>query len=279
MLATDPSPDTTFPLIQQHRVTEASLVPPIALAWLNSSLSKQFDVSSLSVVRVGGARFAADTARRIRTDLGATLQQSFGMAEGLATFTDLDADEDTVIGRQGRSPLAADEILIVDDDGLPVAPGTAGNLLTRGPATARGYYRAPELNAQSFTPDGYYRTGDIVQQDERRYLTVVGRSKDQINRGGEKIAPAEVENVLLTHDAIYDVSVVGIPDRILGERTKALVVPRQSADRNELNLAGIRRYLRGRGLAEYKLPDVVTLVEELERTAVGKVSKVGHATS
>ncbi|WP_238589242.1 (2,3-dihydroxybenzoyl)adenylate synthase [Pseudonocardia sp. HH130629-09] len=273
VLATDGSPDTVFPLIERHRVTETALVPPLALAWLNSSLRPDHDLSSLRTVRVGGAKFGVEAARRIGRELGATLQQSYGMAEGLHTFTDLDADEETITTRQGRPTSDADEILIVDDEGRPVRPGSPGHLLTRGPATVRGYYRAPEHDRTVFTDGGFYRVGDLVQQDDRGYLTVVGRAKDQINRGGTKIAPEEVENHLLAHPAVHDASVVGVPDDVLGERTKAYLVPREGADTGALTLAGARAFLRERGLAAYKLPDLVEVVPAFPSTVAGKVSK------
>ncbi|MEU6697822.1 AMP-binding protein [Pseudonocardia sp. NPDC046786] len=278
VLATDGSPDSVFPLIERHRVTETALVPPLALAWLNSSLRGEYDLGSLRTVRVGGAKFGAEAAARIGRELGATLQQSYGMAEGLHTFTGLDEDEETITTRQGRPTSDADEILIVDDEDRPVPPGTPGHLLTRGPATVRGYYRAPEHDRTVFTADGFYRVGDLVQQDERGYLTVVGRAKDQINRGGSKIAPEEIENHLLAHPAVHDASVVGVPDDVLGERAKAYLVPRRDGDPAELTLAGTRSFLRERGLAGYKLPDLVEVVESFPSTVAGKVSKRAQRT-
>lgn len=137
----------------------------------------------------------------------------------------------------------------------------------------RGYYRNPEQNALAFTSDGYYRTGDIVERDERGFIRVVGRSKDQINRGGEKIAPEELENALLTHAGIHNVSVVGVDDEVLGERVKAYVIPRAPESAAELTLGKLRQFLRDKGLATFKLPDVVEVVDEFPYTAVGKVSK------
>lgn len=273
VLAPDGSPDTAFPLIAQHRVTDVSVVPPLALVWLNSSRRMDHDLTSLEVLRVGGAKFSEEAARRVRTELGATVQQSFGMAEGLTTFTGLDDDDDIKTTRQGRPTLSADEVMVVDDHGAGVSAGSPGHLLTRGPSTIRGYYLAPEHNAGSFTADGFYRTGDIVWEDEHGYLTVVGRSKDQINRGGEKVAPEEVENLILAHEAVHDVSIVGVPDDVLGERIKVFVMPREGGDVTALTLPGIREFLQDKGLAAYKLPDVLELVDEFERTAVGKVSK------
>ena len=273
VLAPNPSPDTAFELIERHRVTMVSVVPPVALAWMNSSLLQSRDLSSLQTIQVGGAKFSQSAAERIETDLGARLQQVFGMAEGLVNYTRLDDDATTVTTTQGRPISDADEVRIVDDNDRDLPAGQAGHLLTRGPYTIRGYYRAAEHNAKSFTADGFYRTGDIVTRDERGYLTVVGRAKDQINRGGEKIAPEEVENHLLAHDWVHDVSVVGIPDEYLGERSKAYVVLRTEYAATPPSSLEIRRFLRERELAAYKIPDVVEFVTEFPRTSVGKISK------
>ncbi|MCD0453055.1 AMP-binding protein [Actinocorallia sp. API 0066] len=273
VLAQDGSPDTVFPLIERHRITQSSIVPPLLLAWLNSSLKDRYDLSSLESLHVGGARLSVEAARRVRPELDVILQQGFGMAEGLVNYNRFDVDEETSVRCQGRPISPGDELLILDDEGKPVPPGVPGHLLTRGPSTIRGYFRNPEENARSFTPDGFYRTGDIVERDENGYLSVVGRSKDQINRGGEKVAPEEVENLILGHEGVHDASVVGIPDAILGERVKAFVIPRAGTDPATLRLAVIRKFLRERGLASYKLPDALEVVAEFPQTAVGKVSK------
>ncbi|WP_037145055.1 (2,3-dihydroxybenzoyl)adenylate synthase [Rhodococcoides fascians] len=272
VMAPNGSPDVAFPLIAEHGVTIVALVPPLALAWLNSSLKDQHDLSSLAVIQVGGAKFSPDSARRVRPELGATVQQSFGMAEGLHTFTRLDAGEEIITTRQGHPTTAHEEIRVVDGNNQDVERGTAGDLLTRGPSTIRGYYNAPQ-HQHVFTEDGFYRTGDIVVQDADGYLTVTGRSKDQINRGGEKVAPAEVEDLLLAHESVHEASVQGIPDAILGERVKAFLLPRAGVDPKSLSLPKVRQFLKAKGLAAYKLPDVVELVTEFERTAVGKISK------
>src|SRR5690606_4345369 len=127
-----------------------------------------------------------------------------GMAEGLVNYTRRDDPEEDVLTTQGRPISPDDEILIVDDDDNPVPPGQSGHLLTRAPYTIRGYYTAEEHNAKAFTPDGIYRTGDVVRMTPEGNLVVEGRAKDQINRGGEKIAAEEVENHLLAHPAVFD---------------------------------------------------------------------------
>ncbi|MCQ4117852.1 (2,3-dihydroxybenzoyl)adenylate synthase [Rhodococcus tibetensis] len=269
ILAPDPSPDTAFTLIEREGVTMASLVPPLALAWLAAADRTERDLSSLEVLQVGGAKFAAEAAKRVRPELGCTVQQVFGMAEGLVNYTRLDDPESTLVSTQGRPISPDDEVLVVDDHDVPVPAGTSGHLLTRGPYTIRGYYRAPEHNSTAFTEDGFYRTGDIVRLTDDGYLVVEGRAKDQINRGGEKVAAEEVENHLLAHPCVADVAVVSMPDPYLGERSCAFVVVLGEQPK----AAELKKFVRSRGLAEYKVPDKVVFVEEFPVTGVGKISK------
>ncbi|QKW40763.1 AMP-binding protein [Actinomadura sp. NAK00032] len=160
-----------------------------------------------------------------------------------------------------------------DAGGADVAPGQVGELLTRGPYTLRGYYRAAEHNARSFTGDGFYRTGDLVRVLPSGHVVVEGRKKDQINRGAEKVAAPEVEKHLLTHPAVLDAAVVGLPDPITGERSCAVLILRPTHADKAPTLRDIRNFLRDRGLASYKYPDQMERVEMLPRTAVGKVDK------
>ncbi|MEV0650149.1 AMP-binding protein [Phytomonospora sp. NPDC050363] len=271
VLAPDGSPDTAFPLIEAEGVTIAALVPPLAQVWLTAATSATADLSTLDLVQVGGARLAPAVAERIGPVLGARLQQVFGMAEGLVCYTRDDDPPELVNTTQGR-PIcdADDEILVVDDEDREVAPGEEGHLLTRGPYTIRGYFDAEAHNRNAFTVDGFYRTGDLVRRTETGHLMVTGRAKDQINRGGEKIAAAEVEQVLLAHPGVADAAVVSVPDEHLGERSCAYVVARESLPpKGSL----IRAHVRAAGLAAYKIPDKVVFVEALPRTPVGKVDK------
>ncbi|GGC53181.1 (2,3-dihydroxybenzoyl)adenylate synthase [Hoyosella rhizosphaerae] len=269
VLAPDPSPTTTFTLIEQHRVTISSLVPPLALAWLSAAKNTTRDLTSLEVLQVGGAKFTEEAARRIGPELGCTLQQVFGMAEGLVNYTRLDDPTDTIVTTQGRPISPADEIRVVDDNDNDVVLGKKGHLLTRGPYTIRGYFNAAEHNAAAFTHDGFYRTGDIVRVTPDGYIVVEGRSKDQINRGGEKIAPEEVENHLIAHPHVLDAAVVSVPDTYLGERTCAFIV----ADGTPPNPLVLKSFLRGRGVAGFKVPDLIHIVSEFPATGVGKTSR------
>ncbi|MGY5123614.1 (2,3-dihydroxybenzoyl)adenylate synthase [Streptomyces nigrescens] len=273
VLCPGPDPATAFPLIERERITMTGLVPPLALVWTEAAAETGCDLSSLDVVLVGGAKYSQEAARRLAPALGCRLQQVFGMAEGLVNYTRLDDDPETVVTTQGRPISPDDEIRIVDDAGHQVEEGGFGHLLTRGPYTIRGYWRAPEHNATAFTEDGFYRTGDIVRRTDTGHLVVEGRAKDQINRGGEKIAPEEVENIILAHPAVHDVSVVAVPDAYLGERTLAYVILRTGAE--PLKPVALKRFVRERGIAAYKVPDLVEFVDAFPQTGIGKVSKKG----
>lgn len=269
VLAPSPAPDACFPLIARERVTMTSVVPPVALLWLRAAETGGHDLSSLRVIQIGGAKLAPEVARRIRPVLGCTLQQVFGMAEGLVNYTALDDDEETIINTQGRPISLDDEILIVDDQGRDVPPGTAGHLLTRGPYTIRAYHNDPGANARAFTADGYYRTGDIVLRRPDGALVVQGRAGDHINRAGEKISAEEIEDHLLAHPQVFDAAVVSIPDEFLGERSCAFIVPRGEKPKG----AAIKAWIRQRGLAEFKVPDQVVFIDSFAETAVGKISR------
>ncbi|WP_236789560.1 (2,3-dihydroxybenzoyl)adenylate synthase [Amycolatopsis sp. GM8] len=263
VLASDPSPDTAFALIEREHVTVTAVVPPVALLWMDAAEFADEDLSSLQLLQVGGAKLSAEPAGRVRSALGCALQQVFGMAEGLLNFTRLDDSDELVITTQGRPLCPDDEVRVLDN----------GELLTRGPYTLRGYYRAAEHNARSFTEDGFYRSGDVVRQLPSGHLIVEGRVKDQINRGGEKIPAEELENHLLAHPAVHDAAVVGMADEVMGERTCAFLVVKGEAP----TLREVTAFLRERGVAAYKLPDRVEVLEKFPLTKVGKVSKADLA--
>jgi 2,3-dihydroxybenzoate-AMP ligase len=270
-MSSSPKAEDGFAVIEAEGVTITALVPTLAIRWLESSERSTFDLGSLRVLQVGGARLNPEVARRVGPELGCTLQQVFGMGEGLLNYTRLDDPEEVVVGTQGRPMSPADEVLVVDADGRPVSEGQPGELLTRGPYTIRGYYRAEEHNARAFTPDGFYRTGDVVRFDSAGNLIVEGRMKDLVNRGGEKISAEEIENLLLGHSSVSNAAAVAMPDPVMGEKVCAYVVLRPGAA--PLTVESLREYLVGRGIARYKWPERIETVDALPVTKVGKVDK------
>jgi 2,3-dihydroxybenzoate-AMP ligase len=266
-----PEPERVFGTIAAEGVTVAAAVPAVVQRWLAHAAERGSEqVATLRLLQVGGARLADEVARTVRPLLGATLQQVFGMAEGLLNYTRLDDPDDVICTTQGRPMSPGDEVRVVDEFDRDVADGTPGALLTRGPYTPRGYYRAPEQNARAFTPDGWYRSGDIVRRRSDGNLVVAGRDKDMINRGGEKVSAEEVENLAYQLPQVAHVAAVAMPDPELGERVCLYAVLKPGAT---LTLDEVRRSMAAAGAATYKWPERLEVVDELLTTKVGKIDK------
>jgi 2,3-dihydroxybenzoate-AMP ligase len=266
-----PEPARAFATIAVEGVTHTAVVPAVAGRWLDHAVEHGADdVETLRVLQVGGARLADELARRVKPVLGANLQQVVGMAEGLLNFTRLDDPEEVVCTTQGRPMCPDDEVRLVDELDHDVPEGEPGSLLTRGPYTPRGYYKAAEQNARAFTDDGWYRSGDICRRTPEGNLIVEGRDKDMINRGGEKISAEEVENLVYQLPAVAQVAAVAMPDPQLGERVCLYVVPRPGTT---VTLEEIREAMDQICVARFKLPEHLVLVDELVSTKVGKIDK------
>lgn len=258
--------EPAFKLIEAERVTMTALVPAIAQRWLeHRAVDRSADLSSLRLVQVAGSRLADEIARRVTPVLGCMLQQCYGMGEGLLCLTRPGDPAEAVCHTQGRPVSPDDELRLVDERGEPVAEGEHGVLLTRGPYTPRGYYRAEQLNARAFS-DGWYNTGDIVRQRPDGNLVIEGRQKDVINRGGEKISAEEIEDFAYQCGARF-AAAVAAPDAELGERICLYVVG------GIPDLRSLRATMKAAGVATFKLPERLVHVDSLPLTAVGKYDK------
>jgi len=271
IFTTNPAPDNTFDLIEDHQITTTALVPALAQMWAAAAEWEPADTGSLRLLQVGGAKLARPDAITLDGAFPDAVQQVFGMAEGLICYTRLDDDRDTVHSTQGRPMSELDDVRVVDERGEDVPDGVDGELLVKGPYTIRGYYRAGERGAASFTPDGYYRSGDQVRRLPSGHLVVTGRIKDTIVRAGENVAADDIEDRLLAHPAVFQAAIVGLPDPTLGESICATVV--LASDAVPPSLADIRAFLTDAGLAAFKLPDRLATVSALPVTAVGKIDK------
>jgi 2,3-dihydroxybenzoate-AMP ligase len=270
VLAASPAPDEVFPLVEQEGVTLTTLMPPLVKLWIETAPYFGVDVSGV-LLQIGSAVLPLEIARRIRPVLGCEITHWFGMAEGLLTFTRPGAPDEVSFTSTGYPLCPADELRVVDEHGEDVPPGEVGELWTRGPYTLRGYYRAEEHNARAFSPDGFFRTGDLVRFTPEGNMVIEGRVKDVINRGGEKVSAAEIEDHLLAHPAVHDVAVIAVPDDALGERTCACVIAARAGE--PPTLADLRVFLQDRGVAGYKLPDRLVHLDTFPHTRVGKVNK------
>jgi len=271
VLTESPRADDVLPLIERERITHLELVPALLIRYINTPGVADRDLSSVRVINTGGQKLQPEVKRRAESVFpNARVQEVFGMAEGLLMFVRLDDSEEVRFETAGRPVCEDDEILIVDEDRDPVPDGEVGELLVRGPYTLRGYYNVPEYNARTFTPDGFYCSGDLMRRHPSGNYIVEGRKKDLINRGGEKISAEEIENLILSHPAVLNVACVPMPDPVLGERMCAFVIPKSG---RTLTLRELTSFLTEKGLAKFKLPERLELTDDLPLSKFGKVAK------
>ncbi|GAT67124.1 AMP-dependent synthetase [Planomonospora sphaerica] len=270
VLLPTPRPEAVFAAVEAEGVTATSAVPAVVLKWVEAAGSCGRDLSSLRHVHVGGSVLSPEVAARIGPALGCRLQQVYGMAEGLICYTPADAPDEVAHATQGSPISAYDELLVVGPDGRPVPPGEPGELLTRGPYTPRGYFGVPAQNAVSFTPDGWYRTGDLVRITPGGDVVVCGRVKDLINRAGEKISAGEIETLVQEMPEVAEAAAVAVPDPEVGERVCLFVRVRPG---RTLTLDDVAGALAARGVAAFKIPERLEVLDELPHTPIGKPDK------
>lgn len=269
VLAPSTQAEDIFAAVQRERVTHIAAVVPLIAGWLAGDYERRFDLRSLRVVQNGGARLAPELRQRLRERFGCTPQEIYGTAEGLINMTRLDDPDELLLHSSGAPVCEDDEIKVLDDDGRELPDGEPGELVTRGPYTICGYYDAAEKNAEAFTPDGFYRMGDIVRK-RGRYVFAEGRRKDFINRGGEKISCEEIENLMFAHPKVKTATLVAMPDPVFGEKACAFVVPHPGQC---LSFDELIAFLRAQQIASFKLPERLEVVSELPVSPVGKILK------
>ncbi len=225
---------------------------------------------ALRIFVATGAAVPRSLARRATETLRTAVCGAFGTTEGcLATLSSPDDPPEKAWGTDGR-PLQSVRLRIRDDAGNVLGPGREGHFETHSPTMFEGYLDHPEWTAAAYTRDGWYRTGDLALIDEAGFLHVTGRVKDVINRGGEKIPVAEIEQLLHQHGAVKEVAIVAMPDARLGERACAFVVLRAGAT---LDFLAMQRFLDERRVAKPYWPERLEVLESLPRTPSGKIQK------
>ncbi|MCV0438359.1 MAG: AMP-binding protein [Hydrogenophaga sp.] len=264
-------PADMFALIQKHKVTHLKVVPALLIRLINDEAAGQYDLSSLRLIQSGGQRMQPEVRAKTRALIpGVFVQENFGMSEGTLMFVRADDPEEVKLETCGRPVCDDDEVLLLDDDGRVVPDGEVGEFTVRGPYTLRGYFGVPEYNARQFTPDGFYRSGDLMRKHASGNYIVEGRKKDLINRGGEKISAEEVENLILMHPAVQNVACVPMPDANLGERMCAFVILKPG---HELHLKELVGFLLTKEIAKFKLPERLEVLPDFPVSTFGKVSK------
>ncbi|MGW2521564.1 class I adenylate-forming enzyme family protein [Streptomyces sp. NPDC001617] len=268
-------PRTFFDLVEQERPSFFSAVPTIysMLAALPDHVRP--DTSSLRFGVCGAAPASAELLIRFEARYGFPLVEGYGLSEGTCGSTINPVAGPRRAGTVGL-PFPGQEIRIVDTDGSEVAPGSDGEVVVRGANVMRGYLGRPDETAEVIV-DGWLHTGDVGHLDADGYLTLVGRSKDMIIRGGENIYPKEIEDVLTGDPSVLEAAVIGVPDEKWGEVVVAYVQPRQGSTVDPAAL----KALCARSLTGYKRPAAFFVVEAIPKNAVGKIDKTslraGHA--
>ncbi|MBO3745220.1 AMP-binding protein [Streptosporangiaceae bacterium NEAU-GS5] len=258
--------------LMTHRITFFAGVTAMIHLMLRDPAFDPGDLPDLRTVCFGGApvaeAFLAEAAKRLP---GVTFANVWGLTEATSIVTYAPGeqwlDRPWTVGR----PVTGVEVAVAVDGEPRTAPDPdlVGELWVRGPVVAAGYWARPEATAETFGADGWLHTGDVGRVDADGYVQVLDRMKDMIIRGGENVYSLEVESVLARHPAVLEVAVVGIPDEVMGERVRAVVVPRQG---ERVSLDGLRDWAAGH-LADYKLPVDLVTVDALPRNANGKVLK------
>ena len=261
---------TALDLIEGERCTMTTGATSFASMLLEAPGLTDRDLSSFRIFLCGGAAIPSELGVAMFEQVGCRLIPCWGMSECfVATTCGIDDPEERQWRSDGRA-LPGSELAVFDESRTTQLPaGEVGEIATRGPHVCLGYFNDPERTADTFH-DGWLFSNDLGRIDSDGYLRVVGRKKDIINRGGLKISASEVEEVLLRHPGVRAAALVGLPDARLGERSCACIVPVAGA---EPTLGDLVAFLRDVGVSDYKLPEVLALLDELPMTPTGKVQK------
>lgn len=263
-------PEVALELIEAEGITMTCAATPFATMLLEAPSLATRDTSSFKVFLCGGAAIPATLGAEVRERIGCNLIPCWGMSECFAaTMCSVDDPDDKRWGTDGAAMPGAEVAIFGEDRTTELEPGEIGEIGTRGPHVCLGYFRNPERNADTFR-DGWLFSNDLGVMDEKGYLRVVGRKKDIINRGGLKVSAREVEEMIAKHPAVLQNAVVGVPDRRLGEKSCVFVALRPG---KTLTLEDLTGFLEGLGIAKYKMPEYIRVIDQLPITATGKIQK------
>jgi non-ribosomal peptide synthetase component E (peptide arylation enzyme) len=257
--------------IEKEKVTTTILAVAQVQQMIDFPELDQYNVSSLQVIATGGSYMPPETIRKVYNKLKCKFYNVYGSSEGPCTQTRFEDIEEVVFHTVGWPICPYDEFKVIDSNGNPLPPGKEGELVVRGPCIFRGYYKSETENREAFTPDGFYRTGDIAKFDPEGRLILTGRKKDIIIRGGENISSKEVEELISGHPHVEQVAAVGMPDPILGERVCAFIKPKKD---EKVTFDEILSYLKEKKISVLYLPERIEIVEEIPLTNVGKFDKI-----
>ena len=272
------TPAAMLSALQRHRVSFAFMAPTMIIMTLQDEQFEDYDLSALRQIFYGSSPMAVEWIRRAMERFqNAELQQGYGLTETSPILTTLDADEHHAAIESGDferlkavgRPVTGVDMLIVDDHDDPLPPGEPGEVVVRGPNVTKGYLNRPDETEEAFR-GGWFHTGDIGRMDEDGFMYLLDRKKDMVITGGENVYTSEVEAALYQHPGVSEAAVVGIADEKYGEALFAVIVPAAGAslDADEI-IAHCRRLIGG-----YKIPRRMAFVDEMPKSAMGKILKI-----
>ncbi len=257
-------------VIEREKVTAFPTVPALVQRIVNLENLKEYDLSSLTRIYAGGAPSTPELVKSVYEKIGCKFVNALGSSEGPAAMSRLDADIETICYTVGEKDCPYSQVRIVDQYLQDLPPNKEGELITKGPTIFNGYFRSSEENRNVFTEDGFFRTGDLAKIDEKGIITITGRIKETILRGGETLSAIGIERLISSHPAVAEVAVIGMPDRELGERICAYVKLKEGA---ALSFEELVTYLKGIGASVLQLPERMEIIDAMPLTKVGKTDK------
>ena len=262
--------EEAFKLIERERISIASVVPALLTMMLDHPDLGRYDLSSWKCAFSYGSPLSYPTAVKFEERTGCHIVNAYGAQELPAISTTSIFDPRDVRLLTVGKPYSGNEVKIIDDGGKEMERGEIGQIVVRGPFASSGYYKAPELNEHIWMDEKWFKIGDFGKLDAEGNLIIIGRTDDVILRGGQNIYPAEIELLLTDHPKIERVAVVGMPDRTMGQKCCAFAVPRQG---EILIFDEIVSFLKNKGIALYKLPERLEIVNELPYTKEQKIDR------
>ena len=256
--------------IEREKVTSVIWVPTLAQRLLQYEDLDKYDLSSLKKMHSAGGASHPDLVKDVTEKLKMKFYNGYGATEGMTTITRTTDDLETICTTVGRPTCPYDTYKVIDKDGNELPPNAEGELVLKGPGVFTGYYNNPEENKRVFTQDGFFRTGDLAKINEKGYVTLTGRIKEMINRGGESISSTEIEKLITRHPDVALVAVIPMPDPLMGERVCAYIQPKPGSN---LTFEEIIFHLKERKASVLQLPERIEFIETMPFTKAEKVDK------
>jgi 2,3-dihydroxybenzoate-AMP ligase/mycobactin salicyl-AMP ligase len=256
--------------IEKERVTSIIWVPTLAQRMLQYKDLDKHDLSSLKKMHSAGGTSHPDLVKDVTKKLKMKFYNGYGATEGMTTITRTTDNLETICTAVGRPTCPYDTYKVIDKEGNKLPPNTQGELVLKGPGVFTGYYNNPEENKEAFTKDGFFRTGDVATIDEKGYITLTGRIKEMINRGGESISATEIERLINRHPDVAAVAVIPMPDPLMGERVCAYIQPKAGT---QLSSNEIISFLKEQKASVLQLPERIEFIDTMPYTGAEKLDK------